>query len=139
MANFTLPAFQSGDRRQPPVGKYRVELVAIEPAQSSSMFGNAPRAKWTMKIVSVVASNDSAAHTVVGQTYSEYTSVTMAPLSKMYAFTTALLGRPVTAQDGELTPDQLIGRRMIITLVLYTKQDGSTGVKIDAVEPEPDF
>lgn len=134
---FTIPAASNASGSIYPVGLYVFELRTIGLDDKPSQFGDGPRVALEFDVLSIIDSQDRKAAKAAmqrGDSYRAWCNLTMGRKATFRAWAEALLNR--TLADGEkIDPSDLIGKRAKASVIAYTKQDGTEGVKIGALQP----
>jgi hypothetical protein len=132
-----LPKATNTDFVQTPAGVYRMKLKDMEEREQPSYDDptvTETRVQWTFEIEDVVSGDDKC-EDFIGQEFWAWTSKTMGRKAKMREWAEALVGRPID-DDEELDPSQdLLGRRVVATVVAYIKMNGQPGTKLGSVAP----
>lgn len=104
-----------------PVGEYVAEVTAVDPEEG--MYG--PQLKFTF-------TTRGGEHE--GQQLAAWTSARFSPKTKLYAWAKAAFNAAIPA-DYHLNTDDLLGRRVNLTVVIKTKEDGTEFNRIEDVRP----
>jgi hypothetical protein len=105
-----------------PTGEYLASVSEIE--QEDGQFGQ------QLKFVFEVGSGDFEGVTLWG-----WTSMKFSNKSKLYKWTKAAFGGADVPQEYTFDSDDLLGRKVVLTVVVNTKDDGSEFNRVDAVKP----
>jgi hypothetical protein len=102
-----------------PVGEYPAEITEIE--QDDGQFG--PQCKFEFTLINA----KNAGHTLLG-----WTSAKFSPKSKLFKWTKAALNTQISPQYN-FDSDDLIGKRVNLTLVIRENDDGAEFNRIEEV------
>lgn len=145
--SFTFPAATDTAGMPWPAGIYEVTLLAIDPDDRPSRFGDTPRAKWRFQVDKVTRLAPVADPVKRQETRAKaqkalndqlellaWCNVSMNKKATMRGWVEALLGRQIAV--GEVAnPRDVIGRRAEATLETYTGDDNTEKVKLTSLAP----